>query len=149
MDLYRCAAWNTEGVTEENDDYWRRLAVHCDGATDGPEGNWVALSKTGDDALSAGLVQDNVIIEPECPLTCDPLSLSHINDPWTDFVCDYDLKDGNILEDGNSCVLLCDNHLEKVVECKFEEDGEKWWVDTRLDAFEWPGPLTDDDIKCS
>ena len=143
-------------AADDTEDYWRRLAVHCNGLQEDEVGKWEAIAVTGDTGLSTALVENNnKIVEQECAEECGDLALSHVHDDWTDLVCDTPLEAGTeadegklILKDGNACVLLCDNHLSKVIECKFEANGEKWWVNTRQDPFEWTKSLTDNDIRC-
>jgi hypothetical protein len=70
------------------------------------------------------------IDEPACPTICKPLPLTkYAEQDWADLICDSPLSVGNILEDGNSCILLCDNHLKMSIDCGFTGMGEKHWHD--------------------
>eukprot|EP00091_Calanus_sinicus_P018347 TRINITY_DN4153_c0_g1_i2.p1 TRINITY_DN4153_c0_g1~~TRINITY_DN4153_c0_g1_i2.p1 ORF type:complete len:328 (-),score=42.30 TRINITY_DN4153_c0_g1_i2:33-1016(-) len=123
-----CAAWNETGV-EASEPFYRKLAIKCNGAVGSESGTWEALPLTGSAALSAAMIADNTIIEQECASTCDDLTITiPPNQYWADLICDNPLEE-NKLKDGNSCILLCDNHLKMSIDCRFTREGEKQWQD--------------------
>merc|ERR1719481_325545 len=124
-----CSAWDSQ---TEDETYYRKLAVMCNGKT----GEWVARDDTGSKEESGKMVEEQgKIAEPECPVRCEELELTkYAEQSWADLICDFPLTDGNKLvdteEDGtNSCILLCDNHLQMSIDCGFIGEGEKHWHD--------------------
>jgi len=145
--IRKCSEWVNEepNLTPEDSPYYLKLAVEC------VKGTWTAREDAGSKTASDAMIGTGPIIEEQpCMAECLPLDLtdSKFGDQWwADLVCDQPLADGNMLVYGNSCILLCDNHLSKTIDCKYNEDvetaqGDKIWQDshgTKLEA---------EDIKC-
>jgi len=136
--IRKCSAW-TDQDAEDGTNYYRQLAVQCDGSAD--PATWKPREDTGDNALSTAMIESNTIKEQVCTAACDPITITNSQE-WADLVCDNPLGDGNALEDGNSCILLCDNHLRMTIDCKYVVEGDKKWQDAH------GVELTDADIKC-
>jgi len=130
--IRKCSEWkdNPEAL------YYRELAVQCEGLT----GTWAAREDTGSTELSTAMIDVNTIKEQECTAICEAITIT-ITQKWADLVCVTPLVD-NLLEDGNSCILLCDNHLKMTIDCKYVVEGDKEWQDAH------GTPLTAGDIKC-
>jgi len=135
----QCAAW---GETASVSEYYRKLAITCDGT----DGTWKSMEVTGSNDESGKMVGDggDTIVEPECSTICEDLTLTHINQEGADLICDTPLveEEGEFtLSDGNSCILLCDNHLRMEITCEFTEEGDKIWEDDGTE-------VNDDYVKC-
>merc|ERR1711892_307930 len=140
MTSRRCAAWPEQDYTPKAD-YYRKLAVYCDGT----DGSWQVREDSGSADLSGEMIKTKTtIVEQDCSSANDPcpnLNLSHIGDPGFSLICDYPLQD-NTLSDPNSCILLCDNHWTMAIDCGLSEMGDKTWLD------DWGDVVIDNDIKC-
>jgi len=144
--IRKCSEWveDVDTPTPEDSAYYLKLAVEC------VNGKWATRDDAGSQAGSEAMIGDGTKIEEqECPAKCLELDLENAdfsNQWWADLVCDHPLE-GTKLVEPNSCILLCDNHLSKTIDCKYNEDvetaqGDKIWQDshgTKLEA---------EDIKC-
>ena len=108
--------------------YYRTLAVNCNGT----DGTWNAMDGTGSTEESGSMIEgDTTIVEPTCPTStapCDPLTLTHMDQAGFNLICDNPLEAGSVLQDGNSCILLCDNHLTMSISCGLSDEGDKTWL---------------------
>jgi len=145
----KCSAWDGSATKEErgNNQYDRKLAVFCDGTNIEQEGKgtWTVMPDTGDQTLSQAMITDNpgTITEQECLATCDDITLTtYVDQWWTDLICENPLVD-NVLHAPNHCVLLCDNHLEKTIDCEYDAEGDRKWRD------EDGNELKETDIACN
>jgi len=141
----KCSAW--DGEERGNNQYDRKLAVFCDGTNIEQEGKgtWTVMPDTGDQTLSQAMITDNpgTITEQECLATCEDITLTtYVDQWWTDLICENPLVD-NVLHAPNHCVLLCDNHLEKTIDCEYDAEGDRKWRDQ--DGNE----LKETDIACN
>ena len=103
------------------------------------------MTDTGNMELSKAMINPpGSITEQECLATCEDITLStYLSQWWADLICENHLVD-NILHAPNHCVLLCDNNLEKTIDCEYDAEGVKAWRDQE------GNPLTDDsDIACN
>jgi hypothetical protein len=131
----KCSEW--EDPASVGNDYFRRLAVQC------ANGEWAAREDAGSEDKSTAMVADtNKITEQECEAICDPLEISDKNQYWASLVCDTPLGEDHILTEPNSCILLCDNHFYKTIDCEYDRKGDKAWRNAAGDV------LHDADIKC-
>jgi len=134
-----CSKWVEDDIpTPESSPYYRKLAVEC------INGEWKPREDAGSQTESAAMIQNEKIEEQPCDATCEPLTLTVVTSDqwWADLVCDHPLADGNVLTVPNSCILLCDNHLSKTIDCKYTENGDKTWQDAERKDLE------DEDIQC-
>merc|ERR1740124_1561984 len=86
---------------------------------------------------SLAMVVDNKIVEPTCCLTpdgdisgedgCTCVPLDSSTDDWGDLICENTV-DGSTVTEPNSCILLCDNHLNKAFNCRLDYGGDKKWL---------------------
>jgi len=141
--IHKCDAWI--GITEEKEPFFRKLAIFC-----ADDGTWQSTDKqtppvqTGDNTMSqAMIVNDNTLVEPQCESVCgDLITLpANLDQEGTELICDEPL-DGNALHDGNSCVLICDNHFAMSISCEFNYDGTKNWMDQDRNV------ITDETLIC-
>jgi len=143
----KCAAWDEQGADTTNS-YYRKLAVFCDGTNivEGEDkGTWTEMPDTGSQEGSKAMISmAGTITEQECNSTCPDIQLSTYADQWwADLICETPLV-SNVLTPPNHCVLLCDNNLEKTIDCEYDAEGVKAWRDQE------GNPLTDDsDIACN
>jgi len=99
--------------------------------------------ETGDDDLSGKMVGATTLVEPVCESKCDSLALDEesITARGTELICDPPLEGFN-LEDGKSCILICDNHFAMSISCQFEPDGTKIWKNDDRE------PVTKEMVHC-
>jgi len=133
--IRKCSEWDQ---AEPGADYFRQLAVVCDGSAD--PATWKAMEGTGNADLSAAMIDGNKINEQACGATCETITIPELQE-WADLVCDQPLGENNELVDGNSCILLCDNHLRMTIDCKYVEAGDKEWQNA-------DGEVLPENIKC-
>jgi len=140
----KCSEWTEEDEHPESS-YHRKLAVFCDGTNiQGEKGTWTVELHTGSQEASEKMINDNAgtITEQECGATCSPIKLtSYTSQWWADIICENPLVDNNLSEP-NSCILLCDNHLEKTIDCEYDVHGDKAWRDADGNVLE------EEDIAC-
>jgi len=131
----KCSAW--EDPASVNNDYFRRLAVQC------ANGVWSARPDAGSEVKSTAMVAEtDKITEQECEAECTPLVITDKHQYWSSLVCDTPLGEDKTLNDGNSCILLCDNHFYMTIDCEYDREGNKAWRDAAGEV------LTDAKIKC-
>lgn len=154
---HKCSTWSD---IDDNPtlQFWRKLGIFCDG------GLWRALDDKGSENDKTGSAEESrnsikptdptdpnkgvSIIEPSCASKCESLRLNHVEDiDGTEIFCDEPLENGDNLVNGNSCILICDNHWTMSISCEFtekgdEHDGEKEWQDQNGEL------VTDDKVMC-
>jgi len=125
----RCSTWADEDAEgQEHNEFYRKLAVYCDGTTGDDKGTWAVKPNTGSQVQSEAMITDEegTITEQECSAQCEDITIDLSSQWWADIICENPLVN-NVLKDPNSCILLCDNHLEKTIDCEFDIDGNKAW----------------------
>jgi len=139
--IRKCSEWKDEEITATSP-YYRKLAIECINGDWKPRAD--AGSQTESQAMIVDVGDDHKIEEQPCTATCEPLQLTVVTGDqwWADLVCDHPLAEGNVLTVPNSCILLCDNHLFKTIDCKYTENGDKTWQDAD------GNDLADKDIQC-
>jgi len=157
-DLSSTEPSTTEPVALSDLDY--RLVVRCN-----REGDWEADEDTGDKAVTESLIQTTMdgdkntttIIEANmdtnCLPSCPPTKLdeNELNKSGVKALCMKDLSSTEyVLQADNSCILLCDNKLQKSIGCLFDPSsriGGRTWLDETRNNFIYNSAQTE--FKCS